>query len=189
MWDVRFEVCLMTFNGALCPVDLRRFDAAVGHFNQVNQVFMMVMGRAFRSVKCGKSTDGAGPHAEGRAHYGDDDSHESACVRTLYNALYGWLISVSAADSVFAVWSPRNGELISKRAMAHSQMVYCETLPVEITAAAFDPSGGLLVTAAANGSVHMWDPNTTACLNKLQTPSHGRISEVVWLPNKVRTFP
>lgn len=143
------------------------------------------MGPRFVTVKCGKNAAAGGLHAEGHAYYGDDDSHESACVRTLYNDLYGWLISVSAEDSVIAVWDPHKGELVSKRNMAHTEVVFCETLPVEITAANFDPSGGLLVTVAANGSVCMWDPNTLNCLNKLQTPSRGRIVEVIWLPNKV----
>lgn len=187
VWDVRYEVCLITYDGALCPVDRRRFGATVGHFNQPDQVFTMVTddGHTFRSVKCGKSAGSGGLHAEGRAHFGDDDTHDSECVRTLYNDLYGYLVSVSATDSAIAVWNPRDGELVAKRTMAHTEMIFCETLPVEITAAGFDPSGGLLVTAAANGSVHMWDPNTAACLNKLQTPSRGRITEVIWLPNKV----
>ncbi|XP_050062775.1 WD repeat-containing protein on Y chromosome [Aphis gossypii] len=186
VWDLRRATCLLTFDGltvAAEPDNSQLWPFAVMHFNWSEQTIVCVANDSgsFMTVECTKPavTD----QDVSRLH--DDKSHETPVVKTLYNALYRVLISTSAADSSISVWNLRTGRVIIKWSMAHTEEVYCEVLPVEITAANFDPSGGLLVTGAVNGSVHMWDPNTGVCLNRLRIPSGGRISEVFWLPNKI----
>lgn len=179
LWDLHRAACLLTYDGAVPPTaadHYRRWYTA--HFNQLDQVFVMVVGDAFMSVKCGDTAK--------HDHAVCNDSHDAAVVKTLYNSLFQLLISVSGADSVISVWNLYTGELITRRTLAHSVNRYCKTLPVEITAANFDPSGGLLATGAVNGTIHIWDPNNGTCLNRLQIPSKSRISEIIWLPNKVK---
>lgn len=178
LWDLSKAACLLTFEGAVPPTaadDHRRWYTA--HFNQLDQVFVMVVGDVFMLVRCGDTAK--------HVHAICNDSHDAAVVKTLYNSLFRLLISVSGADSVISVWNLYTGELITRRTLAHSMNMYCKTLPVEITAATFDPSGGLLATGAINGTIHMWNPNNGTCLNRLQIPSKSRISEIIWLPNKV----
>lgn len=181
MWDVRRATCLVSFHKEV----IEKFDeykpSFFAHFNQFDQVLVMVFDTKFVTVKCG-DTD----NEQTSSALGYENSHTTAVVKTMYNQLFHVLISVSSTDSTIAVWNPSTGELIIKWTMAHTKVVYGETLPVEITAANFDPSGGLLVTGAENGTVHMWDPNDGTCLNRLQIPSKSRISEIIWLPNKVK---
>lgn len=186
VWDLRRTTCLLTFTGltvAAEPNNSQQWPFAVMHFNWYDQTIVSVVRdkQSFMTVECTRPlvTD----QEVSRPH--DDKSHDTAVVRTLYNALYQVLISVSSTDSSISVWNLRTGEVIIKWSMAHTEEVYCEVLPVEITVASFDPSGGLLVTGAVNGSVHMWDPNNGVCLNRLRIPSGGRISELFWLPDKV----
>ncbi|XP_026819273.1 WD repeat-containing protein on Y chromosome [Rhopalosiphum maidis] len=186
VWDLRRATCLLTFDGltvAAAPERKQFWPFVVMHFNWRNQAIVCVANdyKSFMVVECTKPTV-ADRELSGLQ---DDKSHATPVVKTLYNALFRVLISTSAEDSSISVWNMRTGDVIIKWSMAHTEEVYCEILPVEITAANFDPSGGLLVTAAVNGSVHMWDPNTGVCLNRLRIPSGGRISEVFWLPNKI----
>ncbi|XP_029341140.1 WD repeat-containing protein on Y chromosome [Acyrthosiphon pisum] len=186
VWDLHRNTCLLTFTGltvAAEPNNNENWPFSVMHFNWFDQTIISVVGidaNSFMTVECNKPTVTGQEVSRPR----DDKSHDTPVVRTLYNALYHVLISVSA-DSSISVWNLLTGVVIIKWSMAHTEEVYCEVLPVEITAANFDPSGGLLVTGAANGSIHMWDPNNGKCLTRLRIPSGGRISEVVWLPDKI----
>lgn len=181
--DVQKHACLLTFEGAVALAD-SKLRLSLVHFNQLDQVLVMVVGNVFVSLKCGKAVDDAAP-AQLLENTIVTGSHSEAVVKTMYNSLFRVLISMSAEDSTIIVWNPLTGKSIHKITMAHTEDVYSEILPVEITAASFDPSGGLLVTGAVNGTVHMWDPNTGKCLNQLRIPSNQRISEIIWLPNKV----
>jgi len=186
VWDLRKVTCLLTFSElatAVVTINNQYWPFAVMHFNWYDQNVIIVdkQYKSFVRVECTRLM--MTNQEVFREH--DDKSHDTAVVKTLYNALYQVLISVSATDSSISVWNLRTGTVIVKWSMAHTEEVYCRVLPVEITAANFDPSGGLLVTGAVNGSVHMWDPNNGVCLNQLRIPSRGRISEVFWLPNKV----
>lgn len=181
MWDIRRATCLLTFDKEAIAKYNEVIPSFFAHFNQIDQVLVMVIGKKLVTIKCGEDTD-----HEQTTTVGYENSHTTAVVKTMYNQLFHVLISISSTDSTIAVWNPSTGELINKWTMAHTKVVYGETLPVEITAANFDPSGGLLVTGAENGTVHMWDPNDGTCLNRLQIPSKSRISEIIWLPNKVR---
>ncbi|CAI6355746.1 unnamed protein product [Macrosiphum euphorbiae] len=186
VWDLGRNTCLLTFTGltvAVKPNNSQNWPFPVMHFNWLDQTIISVGGddMSFITVECSKLT--VTDQEVSRPH--DDKSHETPVVRTLYNSLYQVLISVSATDSSISVWNLRTGDVIIKWSMAHTEEVYSEVLPVEITAANFDPSGGLLVTGAVNGSIHMWDPNNGVCLNRLRIPSGGRISEVFWLPDKI----
>lgn len=178
LWDLQKVACLLTFDGAVPPTaadDHRRWYTA--HFNQLDQVFVMVVGDVFMSVKCGNIAK--------HMHAVCNDSHDAAVVKIMHNSLFRLLISMSGADSVISVWNLYTGELITRVTLAHSVNMYCKTVPVEITAATFDPSGGLLATGAVNGTIHIWDPNNGTCLNRFQLTSKSRISEIIWLPNKV----
>lgn len=180
VWDVRgIGACLYTFGDAAAATDAFDYRRRVpALFNRRESMIAMAVGDAFVSVKCGKDTDGGSRRVT-------DGSHDTPVTKTMYNRLFRVLISVSGEDSVIAVWNLSTGDLITKRAMAHTRELFGQTLPVEITAANFDASGGLLVTGAVNGTVHLWDPNNGTCLNRLQIPSKCRISEVIWLANKV----
>lgn len=178
VWDVQAETWLYTFGDAAqatSAFDYRQWFPAM--FNQADQLLAMAIGGSIVLVKCGRDATGA--------RRTTDESHDAAVTKTMYSRLYRVLISVSGADSVIVVWNVTTGQPIIKRTMAHTRQLYGQALPVEITAANFDSSGGLLVTGAANGTVHLWDPNNGACLNRLQIPSKCRISDIVWLPDKV----
>lgn len=179
IWDVfNSDKCLLTFNGATIATKSAGNRYIPFFFNQSDQKIVMPVETEFVTIKCADtSTDNSGVV--------NSVSHDAAVLKTMYCRLFRVLISVSGLDSTIAVWNLFTGQLINKWSMAHTKKVYGEMLPVEITAANFDPSGGLLVTGAVNGTVHMWDFNNATCLNRLQIPSRNRISEIIWMPNKV----
>ncbi|XP_050426699.1 WD repeat-containing protein on Y chromosome-like [Adelges cooleyi] len=172
VWSVHQGTCLMTYTGliALRP-DFK--DVSI-LFNQSNNTLIMGS-RSIVVLPCGENIN---------QMFTDGYSHNAAVVKTLYNKLYRILVSVSA-DSVISVWNLWSGALLHKTPNAHTKQIFGETVPAEITAANFDPSGGLLVTGAENGTIRMWDPTNGTCLNKLSIASRGQISEIIWLPNKV----
>lgn len=183
VWDVTTTACLLTYRKMATTLEQsdgfwRQF---VAHFDRSDQVLVVTAvavtdGRAaIASLRCGNVRRGL-----------VSGSHETSVVKAAYNRLFDVLVSVST-NSEIAVWNLHNGRVIKRIRMAHTQEVYGKMLPVEISAADYDPSGGLLVTGTVNGAVGMWDPvNTGKCLNRLQIPSKSRITEIFWQPNKVK---
>ncbi|XP_050531168.1 WD repeat-containing protein on Y chromosome-like isoform X2 [Daktulosphaira vitifoliae] len=172
VWSVHKGACLMTYTG-LTTLNADYQELCI-YFNQKNST-LIVGGRTIVVLPCSENIN----HT-----LSDGYSHNAAVTKTMYNKLYRLLISVSA-DAVITVWNPWTGEMILKRTNAHTKLVLGEFVPAEITAANFDPSGGLLVTGSEDGSIRMWDPTNGACLNRLQIASKCQISELIWLPNKV----
>lgn len=191
MWDVvNSFACLLTFHEVAIMIKTTGLQYFPAYFNQFEQEIVMVIDTWFETIKCTDNVMNIGVNFPMHSDMDTDnnsDLYNEVVIKTIYCRLFRILISVSPKDSGIAVWNLYTGHLINKWTMAHAKQVYGKTLPVEITAANLDPSGGLLVTGAINGSVHMWDPNTSTCLNRLKIPSRDRISHIIWLPNKVCT--
>lgn len=64
---------------------------------------------------------------------------------------------------------------------AHTKLLHGENLPIEITAAAFDPGYQRLLTAAHDGTLKVWNFNTGTCLRNMNVGSGQEITSVVWV--------
>lgn len=65
------------------------------------------------------------------------------------------------------VWEPWRGTRTRLIKQAHALQRYGRDEPVEITAACFDPPLQLLLTAAANGTLKIWNFNTGICVRNM----------------------
>ncbi|KAG5894233.1 hypothetical protein JTB14_002282 [Gonioctena quinquepunctata] len=77
----------------------------------------------------------------------DGNTHTSCVSVVLYNKLFKTIVTCGL-DSYIIVWDPWNGRRLSVIREAHTVMLHGEIMPVEITAATFDPGYQRLLTGA-----------------------------------------
>ncbi|KAH9642095.1 hypothetical protein HF086_007215 [Spodoptera exigua] len=82
----------------------------------------------------------------------DGFTHASAVSKVLYNPLFKVIITCGA-DSIIINWNPVTGKRNVLIRDAHVRHIHGELVPVEITAACFDPGYQLLLTGARNGEL------------------------------------
>ncbi|KAI4460577.1 wd40 repeat domain 95 [Holotrichia oblita] len=68
---------------------------------------------------------------------------------------------------------------------AHTRTLHGEVLPVEITAATFDPGYQLLLTGAHDGSLKTWNFNTGTCLRNMRIENNCEVTGVVWIKGRI----
>lgn len=65
--------------------------------------------------------------------------------------------------------------------VAHTRLLHGELIPVEITAACFDPNNQLLLTGARNGSLKVWNFNNGECLRNMNIEHNMEVTGVFWV--------
>lgn len=68
---------------------------------------------------------------------------------------------------------------------AHTQSVHAEIIPIEITAAAFDPGYQRLITGAHDGSLKIWNFNTGTCLRNMKLEKKSEVKCIIWVNNRI----
>lgn len=64
---------------------------------------------------------------------------------------------------------------------AHTRLLHGELIPVEITAACFDPNHQLLLTGARNGTLRVWNFNNGECLRNMNIEHDMEVTGVFWV--------
>lgn len=64
---------------------------------------------------------------------------------------------------------------------AHTRLLHGERIPVEITAACFDPNHQLLLTGARNGTLKVWNFNNGECLRNMSIEHNMEVTGVFWV--------
>ncbi|XP_046383836.1 WD repeat-containing protein on Y chromosome [Ischnura elegans] len=115
----------------------------------------------------------------------DGTTHYRAATTALYNTLFKCLVTVGN-DSAIMIWDVWTGKCLSLTIEAHYRMEYGVKMPVEITAAAFDPtSHQFLVTGARDGSLKIWNFNSGLCVRHMTIEKNCEVTSVLWLQNRL----
>lgn len=97
----------------------------------------------------------------------DGNTHSSGVSVVLYNSLFK-VIATCGLDSYIIIWDPWNGRRMNVIKEAHTRLLHGEIIPVEITAATFDPDNQMLLTGAHDGSLKIWNFNTGTCYRNMK---------------------
>lgn len=68
---------------------------------------------------------------------------------------------------------------------SHTKSVHAEIIPIEITAACFDPAYQRLITGAHDGSLKIWNFNTGTCLRNMRIAENCEIKRINWVNNRI----
>ncbi|XP_059049604.1 WD repeat-containing protein on Y chromosome-like [Achroia grisella] len=114
----------------------------------------------------------------------DGFTHSRAVAKILYNPLFKVVITCGM-DSIIINWDPVTGKRNVMVRDAHTRLLHGELIPVEITAACFDPGWQLLVTGARNGTLKVWNFNTGVCLRNMAIEHMCEVTSVFWVEGRI----
>ncbi|CAG9858410.1 unnamed protein product [Phyllotreta striolata] len=114
----------------------------------------------------------------------DGNTHTSGVSVILFNKLFQCIVSCGL-DSYIIVWEPWDGRRLLVIRDAHTVILHGEKLPVEITAATFDPGWQRLLTGAHDGTLKIWNFNTGTCLRNLSIEPFNEVQSVVWVKGRI----
>ncbi|XP_071442112.1 WD repeat-containing protein on Y chromosome isoform X2 [Hetaerina americana] len=115
----------------------------------------------------------------------DGTTHFQSVTKALYNTLFKCLVTVGN-DSAIMIWDVWTGKCSSILTEAHTRMEYGLQVPIEITAAAFDPiSQQLLITGARDGTLKIWNFNSGLCIRHMSIERNCEVTSVLWLQNRI----
>ncbi|VVC93730.1 unnamed protein product [Leptidea sinapis] len=117
-------------------------------------------------------------------HHTDGVTHSRAVARILYNPLFKVIITCGM-DSIIINWDPVTGKRNVLTRDAHTRLLHGELIPVEITAACFDPGYQLLVTGARNGTLKVWNFNTGVCLKEMEIEHMCEVTNCFWIEGRI----
>ncbi|KAG6461155.1 hypothetical protein O3G_MSEX012443 [Manduca sexta] len=114
----------------------------------------------------------------------DGFTHSRAVAKILYNPLFKVVITCGM-DSIIINWDPVTGKRNAMVRDAHTRLLHGELIPVEITAACFDPGYQLLLTGARNGSLKVWNFNTGLCLRTMYIEHMCEVTNCFWVEGRI----
>ncbi|CAH0702623.1 unnamed protein product [Spodoptera exigua] len=114
----------------------------------------------------------------------DGNTHSRAVSKILYNPLFKLIISCGM-DSIIINWNPVTGKRNVLVRDAHVRHIHGELVPVEITAACFDPGYQLLLTGARNGELKIWNFNTGICLRVMTIKHMCEVTDCFWVEGRI----
>ncbi|CAF4905141.1 WD repeat-containing protein on Y chromosome isoform X1 [Pieris napi] len=117
-------------------------------------------------------------------HHTDGFTHSRAVARILYNPLFKVIITCGM-DSIIINWDPLTGKRNVLIREAHTRLLHGELIPVEITAACFDPGDQLLLTGARNGTLKVWNFNTGVCLKEMTIEHMCEVTNCFWVEGRI----
>ncbi|XP_038214707.1 WD repeat-containing protein on Y chromosome [Zerene cesonia] len=117
-------------------------------------------------------------------HHTDGFTHSRAVAKILYNPLFKVIITCGM-DSIIINWDPVTGKRNVLIRDAHVRLLHGELIPVEITAACFDPAHQLLLTGARNGTLRVWNFNTGVCLKEMTIEHMCEVTNCFWVEGRI----
>ncbi|KAF2880421.1 hypothetical protein ILUMI_25755 [Ignelater luminosus] len=172
VWDVIAQTCLQTYTSL--PPELGEYTDFTILYNPDNRQLLLGSVMIVVLHLCPKQS---GEHTDG-------NTHSLGVSVVLYNPLFK-VVLTCGLDSFIIVWDPWNGRRMSVVKEAHTRLLHGEQIPVEITAATFDPGNQLLLTGAGDGSLKMWNFNTGTCLRNMSIEPGCEITSVVWIQGRI----
>lgn len=172
VWDVGAQVCLQTYLGL--PTELGEHTALTLLYNEESRE--IIVGSLVMAVvhlcklQSGEHTDG--------------NTHSAGVSVVLYNPLFKFVVTCGL-DSYIIVWDPWNGRRMNVIKDAHTRLIHGERIPVEITAATFDPHNQLLLTGAHDGSLKVWNFNTGTCYRNMNIKKGCEVTSLIWIKGRI----
>ncbi|XP_013178307.1 PREDICTED: WD repeat-containing protein on Y chromosome-like isoform X2 [Papilio xuthus] len=114
----------------------------------------------------------------------DGFTHSRAVSKLLYNPLFKVIITCGM-DSIIINWDPLTGKRNVVMRSAHTRLLHGELVPVEITAACFDPANQLLLTGARDGTLKTWNFNTGVSLRYLEIEHMCEVTSCFWIEGRI----
>ncbi|CAH2236528.1 jg8011 [Pararge aegeria aegeria] len=140
VWDVQGQVCVQTYIDIPSQIGERTPVSAV--YNPATREFILA------SIKIAVLI----LDEQLNSQHTDGFTHSRAVAKVLYNPLFKVVITCGM-DSIIINWDPVTGKRNVMVCDAHTRLLHGELIPVEITAACFDPGNQLLLTGARNGTL------------------------------------
>ncbi|XP_049868004.1 WD repeat-containing protein on Y chromosome-like [Pectinophora gossypiella] len=172
VWDVQGQVCQQTYIDIPPQVGERTPISAV--YNPATREFIM---GAIKIAIITLSEQLNPAHTDGF-------THTRAVSKILYNPLFKVVVTCGM-DSIICNWDPRTGRRNVMIRDAHTRVLHGELIPVEITAACFDPGYQLLLTGARNGTLKVWNFNNGVCLRNMNVEHMAEVTNVFWVEGRI----
>ncbi|XP_035433899.2 WD repeat-containing protein on Y chromosome [Spodoptera frugiperda] len=172
VWDVLSHACVQTYIDIPAVVGERTPISAV--YNPATREFILACMRIAVIVL----------DEQLNPLHTDGFTHARAVSAILYNPLFKIIITLGM-DSIIINWNPITGKRNVLIRDAHVRVVHGEVIPVEITAACFDPGYQLLLTGARNGELKVWNFNTGSCLRELSIEHMCEVTSCFWVEGRI----
>ncbi|KAJ2949922.1 hypothetical protein O0L34_g11240 [Tuta absoluta] len=114
----------------------------------------------------------------------DGYTHARAVSKILYNTLFKVVVTCGM-DSIIINWDPKTGKRNVMIRDAHTRLLHGEEIPVEITAACFDPGHQALLTGARDGTLKIWNFNNGECKRNMHVGRNQEITGVFWIEGRI----
>ncbi|XP_072939035.1 WD repeat-containing protein on Y chromosome-like [Epargyreus clarus] len=172
VWDVQGQNCVQTYIDVPPQVGERTPISAV--YNPVTRELILAAVKIAVLVL----------DEQLNPQHTDGFTHSRAVAKVLYNPLFKVVITCGM-DSIIINWDPVTGKRNMMVRDAHTRLLHGELIPVEITAACFDPGNQLLVTGARNGTLKVWNFNTGLCLRCMSIEHMCEVTNCFWVEGRI----
>ncbi|XP_063362976.1 WD repeat-containing protein on Y chromosome-like [Cydia amplana] len=172
VWDVQGQNCVQTYIDVPSEIGERTPISAV--YNTATREFILAAIKIAVLVL----------DEQLNTNHTDGFTHSRAIAKVLYNPLFKVVITCGL-DSIIINWNPLTGKRNVMVRDAHTRLLHGEQIPVEITAACFDPGYQLLCTGARDGSIKTWNFNTGLCLKTLTIEYMCEVTGVFWVEGRI----
>ncbi|XP_028169405.1 WD repeat-containing protein on Y chromosome [Ostrinia furnacalis] len=172
VWDVQGQQCVQTYIDIPPQVGERTPISAV--YNAATREYILAAIRIAVLVL----------DEQLNPQHTDGFTHARAVAKILYNPLFKVVITCGM-DSIIINWDPITGKRNAMVRDAHTRLLHGELIPVEITAACFDPGYQLLVTGARNGTLKVWNFNTGLCLRNMSIEHMCEVTNCFWVEGRI----
>ncbi|CAH0714096.1 unnamed protein product, partial [Brenthis ino] len=172
VWDVQGQSCIQTYIDIPPQIGERTPISAV--YNPATREFIL----AAIKIAIVVLDEQLNPQ------HTDGFTHSRAIAKVLYNPLFKVVITCGM-DSIIINWDPLTGKRNAMVRDAHTRLLHGELIPVEITAACFDPGNQLLLTGARNGTLKVWNFNTGLCLRSMAIEHMCEVTNCFWVEGRI----
>ncbi|KAJ8721739.1 hypothetical protein PYW07_002514 [Mythimna separata] len=172
VWDVKSQTCRQTYNDIPSVIDKAAPITAV--YNHVTRQFILA---AYKIAVLLLDEQLNPLHTDGF-------THATRVSKVLYNPLFKVIITCGM-DSIVINWNPVSGQRNLMIREAHTRVLHGQVIPVEITAACFDPGHLLLLTGARSGELKVWNFNTGACMRVMSIEHMCEVTNCFWIEGRI----
>ncbi|KAJ8721737.1 hypothetical protein PYW07_002512 [Mythimna separata] len=172
VWDVQSQACIQTYKDI--PATLAENTPISAVYNPTTRQFILAATR----IAIVLLDEQLNPlHTDGF-------THSRTVSKVLYNPLFKVIITCGM-DSFIINWDPLTGKRNVLIREAHVRVLHAQVIPVEITAACFDPGHLMLLTGARSGELKVWNFNTGVCLRRMTIEHMCEVTGCFWVEGRI----